>query len=57
MMWSISVSPRLHIFLWILANNKFLTRDNLAKRNNLDDVSCLFCTDFESVHNLFFYVV
>jgi hypothetical protein len=47
----------LHIFLWILANNKFLTRDNLAKRNNLDDVSCLFCTDFESVHNLFFFYV
>jgi hypothetical protein len=46
--------PRLHIFLWLLANNKLLTKDNLAKRNNLGDASCLFCIDFESVHHLFF---
>jgi hypothetical protein len=33
-MWKIHVPPRLHIFLWLLANNKILTRDNLAKRTN-----------------------
>jgi hypothetical protein len=53
-MWKISVPSRLHIFLWLLANNKLLTRDNLAKRRDLDDASCLFCTDIESVHHLFF---
>jgi hypothetical protein len=30
--WKLKVSPKLHIFLWLLANNKTLTRDNLAKR-------------------------
>jgi hypothetical protein len=53
-MWKISVSPRLHIFLWLLANNKLLTRDNLVKRKKLDDVSCLFCVEPESVCHLFF---
>jgi hypothetical protein len=40
--------------LWLLANNKVLTRDNLAKRKNLDDLTCLFCVEAESVHHLFF---
>jgi hypothetical protein len=52
-MWKILVLPRLHIFLWLLANNKTLTRDNLAKRRNVDDKSCLFCSEPESVLHLF----
>jgi hypothetical protein len=32
------------IFLF-LANNKTLTRDNLAKRRKVGDASCLFCRD------------
>jgi hypothetical protein len=43
-MRKISVPPRLHIFLWLLANNKVVTIDNLSKRRELNDVSCLFCT-------------
>jgi hypothetical protein len=31
-MWKIVVPRQLHIFLWLLANNKTLTRDNLAKK-------------------------
>jgi hypothetical protein len=50
-----SGSPRLHIFLWLLANNKILTRDNLAKRKRIDDKTCLFYNEFESVGHLFFY--
>jgi hypothetical protein len=30
-MWKIPVPSRLHVFLWLLANNKVLTRDNLTK--------------------------
>jgi hypothetical protein len=41
-------------FLWLLTNNKVLTRDNLLKRRELNDVSCLFCTENESVNHLFF---
>jgi hypothetical protein len=40
--WKILVPPRLHIFLWLMANNKVLTRDNLAKRKHLEDKTCLF---------------
>ena len=52
--WSIVVPPRIHIFLWLLSNNKILTRDNLAKRRNVEDYSCLFCSQQESVCHLFF---
>jgi hypothetical protein len=41
---SVPPPPRLHIFLWLLANNKVVTIDNLSKRRELNDVSCLFCT-------------
>jgi hypothetical protein len=30
--WSLVVPPRVHIFLWLLANNKLMTRDNLENR-------------------------
>jgi hypothetical protein len=52
--WKMVVPPRVHIFLWLLANNKTLTRDNLAKRKNLDDESCLFCSESESIRHIFF---
>jgi hypothetical protein len=52
--WKIDIPSRLHIFLWLLANNKVLTRDNLAKRKPLDDKTCLFCSELETVSYLFF---
>jgi hypothetical protein len=54
-MWKIPIPPRLHIFFWLLANNKIFTRDNLAKRRNVKDGSCLFCNENESDCHLFFY--
>jgi hypothetical protein len=47
-MWKIIVPPWLHI-LWLLVNNKTLTRDNLVKRMKVDDGSCLFCNEAEHV--------
>jgi hypothetical protein len=47
-MWKIHVPPRIHVFLWLLANNKILIRDNLAKRKEIDDKLCLFCSENES---------
>jgi hypothetical protein len=35
------------------ANNKILTRDNLVKRREVDDGSCLYCRELESVDHLF----
>jgi hypothetical protein len=52
--WKVHIPSRVHIFLWLLANNKVLTRENLAKRRPVDDTSCLFCSEFETVTHLFF---
>ena len=41
--WKLNIPPRVHIFLWLLYNNKLLTRDNLQKRRDVADRSCLFC--------------
>jgi hypothetical protein len=38
----------------VLSKAKVLTRDNLAKRKDLDDKSCLFCNESESISHLFF---
>jgi len=43
------------MFLWLLSKNRILTRDNLAKRRELADQTCLFCTERESVDHLFFH--
>jgi hypothetical protein len=37
----------------VLSKNKLLTEDNLEKRR-VDNKSCLFCSEPESVHHLFF---
>jgi hypothetical protein len=52
--WKIRVSSKIHIFLWLLGRNKVFTRDNLAKRRDVDGVSCLFCLEAESSEHLFF---
>jgi hypothetical protein len=51
--WKIKVPPPIHIFLWLFVKNKLLTRNNLAKRKNLDDQTCLFCAEPESISHLF----
>jgi len=35
--WKLNIPPKLQFFLWLLANNKLLTRDNLAKRKEVSD--------------------
>jgi len=52
--WQLSIPPRVHIFLWLLYNNKLLTRDNLQKRRDVADKTCLFCCEEETVNHLFF---
>lgn len=48
------IAPRVQFFLWLLSNNKLLTRDNLVKRRTVNDPSCLFCEEGESINHLFF---
>jgi hypothetical protein len=42
------------VFLLLFANNKVLTRDNLAKRHHVENNTCLFCAELESASHLFF---
>jgi mannosylglycoprotein endo-beta-mannosidase len=52
--WTLVVPPRVHIFLWLFANNKLMTRDNMLKRNLGKPTDCIFCSEEESVDHLFF---
>jgi len=52
--WKITIPPRVQFFLWPLSKNRVLTRDNLAKRREVSDPSCMFCNDHESINHLFF---
>ena len=53
-MWKFKVPHRVHVFLWLLSNNRLLNRDNLTIRRKLDDMTCLFCAENETINNLFF---
>jgi hypothetical protein len=45
-------------FLWLVSQNRILTRDNLSKRRVVDDHICLFCNEPEiDAHLLLEYVV
>jgi hypothetical protein len=52
--WKILIPPRVEFFLWLLSNDRLLTRDNVAKRRNVNDPACLFCSEPESITHLFF---
>jgi hypothetical protein len=52
--WDIKVPPKIHFFLWLLVHRKNLTRDNLVKRQSVDDLTCLFCNELETCDHLFF---
>jgi hypothetical protein len=38
----------------LIANNKTSTTDNFAKRRFVNDKTCLFCAENETIHHLFF---
>jgi hypothetical protein len=46
--WSAKVPPNIHFFLWLLAHN------NLSKRQHVEDMSCVFCSESESCTHVFF---
>jgi hypothetical protein len=53
----LKVPPRVHFFLWLLSKNKVLTRDNSSIRRKVDDPSCLFCCETETVNHLYFGLI
>ena len=52
--WKGKIPAKNKIFLWLVANNALLTRDNMVKRKWTGDPSCLFCECNESVSHLLF---
>jgi hypothetical protein len=52
--WKLQIPPRVQIFLWLLANNRLLSRDNFAKCREVMDQSCFFCKEKETIIHLFF---
>ena len=52
--WSIKVPPRVQVFLWLLSHNKLMTKDNLAKRGIEKPPDCVYCTDKETMDQLYF---
>jgi hypothetical protein len=54
LVWDIKIPPKIHFFLWLLAHRKNLTRDNLVKRQNVDDLTSLFCAELETCDHFFF---
>ena len=52
--WKEKIPAKLKLFLWLVANNAILARDNLCRRKWNGDPSCLFCDSNESVSHLLF---
>jgi len=55
--WNLKLPPRVHHFLWLVCKNKILTRDNLGKWKKIEDDTCLFCNEKETINHLFFECV
>ena len=52
--WKGEIPEKIKIFLWLIANDAILTRDNLRKRKLQGDPRCVFCDFIETVSHLFF---
>jgi hypothetical protein len=50
--WKVKVPPKIHFFLWLVFYKKLLRRDNLSKRQQVEDLSCIFCNELESCEHL-----
>ena len=52
--WSIKIPLKIKLFIWLLFNDKILTRDNLAKRGWMGNDRCVFFSSQETVIHLLF---
>jgi hypothetical protein len=55
--WSVSVPPKIQLFLWLLVHNKLATIDNLNRKGMSKPTQCCFCAENESIDHLFFECV
>jgi hypothetical protein len=54
--WKGKIPAKIKIFLWLVANDAILTKDNMIKRNWSGDPSCYFCQQPETVTHLLFHM-
>jgi hypothetical protein len=52
--WKGKIPAKIKIFLWLIANNAILTKDNMLKRQWKGDPTCYFCHSPESANHLLF---
>jgi hypothetical protein len=48
-MESKKILPKIKMFMWLLENNLLLTKNNMAKKGWIEDLSCCFCNQPESI--------
>jgi hypothetical protein len=53
-LWKLKVPFCIKFFMWYLKRGVVLTKDNLARRNWNRNKLCVFCSQPESIHHLFF---
>jgi hypothetical protein len=52
--WKLKLPPKIQFFLWLVVCNMNLSKDNLLKRQSVDDLTCVFCNELETCNYLFF---
>lgn len=52
--WKAKIPYKIKISCWLAEKNAILTKENLVKRNWVDNPTCCFCEDLESTVHLFF---
>jgi hypothetical protein len=52
--WKINVPPKIHVFLWLLSNNKLMTVDNLVGRGIKKPPESQFCKEMNHFEHFFF---
>jgi zinc-binding in reverse transcriptase len=53
--WSASIHLKFKIFLWLVRQNKILTKKNLIKKGWQVDMHYIFCNDIETADHLFIH--
>ena len=51
--WGATIPLKIKIFLWLVKQNRVLTRDNLSRRGWSGNMQCVYCSEMESVNHLF----
>jgi zinc-binding in reverse transcriptase len=51
--WTLPIHLKIKIFKWLVVHNKILTRDNVAKRIWISEITCPLCAEPEFISHLF----